>query len=189
MAKPSWISVSSESGTNNGSFDVTANDNYINPVREGVVTVTGGGINKTIDVSQKSNRLVLQIVHLLGELHPPTKVIDIRSTKEYNLTLSNKYSAEVNTYFGVVVEMAYPTIGSGSVHFLFQFTIDIDEIKLEMSDGSDRSSYINGNINSTNSKQVLLHLGNGFPEISNAKLIITIKAGTQTMNLYYTNKL
>lgn len=42
MAKPSWISVSPASGTNNGSFDVTANDNYINPARKGVVTVTGG---------------------------------------------------------------------------------------------------------------------------------------------------
>lgn len=62
MAKPSWISVSPTSGTNNGSFDVTANDNYINPARKGAVTVTGGGINKTIDVSQKSNRLILQRV-------------------------------------------------------------------------------------------------------------------------------
>lgn len=48
MAKPSWISVSSTSGTNNGSFDVTANDNYINPAREGVVTVTGGELIKLL---------------------------------------------------------------------------------------------------------------------------------------------
>lgn len=48
MAKPSWISVSPASGTNNGSFDVTANDNYINPARKGVVTVTGGGLIKLL---------------------------------------------------------------------------------------------------------------------------------------------
>ena len=42
MAKPDWISVSPANGTNNGSFDVTANDNSINPARKGVVTVTGG---------------------------------------------------------------------------------------------------------------------------------------------------
>lgn len=188
MAKPSWISVSSTSGTNNGSFDVTANDNYINPARKGVVTVTGGGINKTIDVSQKSNRLILQSVHQLGKSYPPTKVIDTYGGKEYNLTVSNKYSAEINTDFGAIVEMTYPGIGTGGTSFLFLFTIDIDEIKLEMDDGSDRPSYINGRINASNPTQVILNLGNGYPEISNTKLILGIKAGTQTMNIYYTNR-
>ena len=186
MAKPSWISVSPASGTNNGSFDVTANDNYINPAREGVVTVTGG-INKTIDVSQKSNRLILQCVQQQGQSYPPAKVIDTYGGKEYNLTSSNRYLAEINTDFGAIVEMTYPGIGTCTTNFLFQFNIDIDEIKLEMDDGSDRSPYINGRIN-TNSKQVLLNLGNGYPEISNAKLILGIKAGTQTMNIYYTNR-
>lgn len=188
MAKPSWISVSPASGTNNGSFDVTANDNYINPAREGVVTVTGGGINKTIDVSQKSNRLILQSVRQAGQSYPPAKVIDTYGGKEYNLTSSNQYLAEINTDFGAIVEMTYPGIGTGAINFLFQFNIDVDEIKLEMDDGSDRSPYINGRINTTNSKQVLLNLGNGYPEISNTKLILGIKAGTQTMNIYYTNR-
>lgn len=188
MAKPSWISVSPTSGTNNGSFDVTANDNYINPAREGVVTVTGGGINKTIDVSQKSNRLILQYVRQQGPSYPPAKVIDTHSGKEYNITYSSQYLAEINTDFGAIVEMTYPGIGTGTINFLFQFSIDIDEIKLEMDDGSDRSPYINGRINTTNPKQVLLTLGNGYPEISNAKLVLGIKAGTQTMNIYYTNR-
>lgn len=188
MAKPSWISVSPTSGTNNGSFDVTANDNYINPAREGVVTVTGGGINKTIDVSQKSNKLILQCVLQQGQSYPPTKVIDTYGGKEYNLTSSNQYLAEINTDFGAIVEMTYPGIGTGSTRFLFQFNIDIDEIKLEMDDGSDRSPYINGKINTTNPTQVLLNLDNGYPEISNGELILGIKAGTQTMNIYYTNR-
>lgn len=187
MAKPSWISVSPTSGTNNGSFDVTANDNYINPARKGVVTVTGGGINKTIDVNQKSNRLILQRVRQQGQSHPPVKVINTYGGKEYNLTSSNQYSAEINTDFGAIIEMTYPGIGTGAINFLFQFNIDIDEIKLEMDDGSDRSSYINGRINASDPTQVMLNLGNGYPEISNTKLIIGIKAGTQTMNIYYTN--
>lgn len=187
MAKPSWISVSPANGTNNGSFDVTVNDNYINPARKGVVTVTGGGINKTIDVSQKSNRLILQRVQQQGSTYPPTKVIDTYGGKEYNLISSNGYSAEINTDFGAIVEMTYPGIGTGNVNFLFQFSIDIDEIKLEMDNGSDRPSYINGRIH-TNPKLVLLNLGNGYPELSNTKLILGIKAGTQTMNIYYTNR-
>lgn len=188
MAKPSWISVSPASGTNNGSFDVTVNNNYINPARKGVVTVTGGGINKTIDVSQKSNRLILQHVSLHGQNYPPAKVIDTYDGKEYNLTSSNKYSAEINTDFGAIIEMTYTGIGTGATNFIFQFSIDIDEIKLGMDDGSDKSPYINGRINTTDPKQVLLYLNNGYPEISNAKLILGIKAGTQTMSIYYTNR-
>lgn len=187
MAKPSWISVSPASGTNNGSFDVTANDNYINPAREGVVTVTGGGINKTIDVSQKSNRLILQRVRQVGQSYPPAKIKDAYGGKEYNLTASNQYLAEINTDFGAILMMVYPGIGTGTTNFLFQFNIDIDEIKLEMDDGSDISSYINGRINTSDPTQVMLTLGNGYPEISNTKLIIGIKAGTKTMNIYYTN--
>lgn len=187
MAKPSWISVSPTSGTNNGSFDVTASDNYINPAREGVVTVTGGGINKTIDVSQKSNRLILQRVRQQGQSYPSTKIKDAYGGKEYNLTASNQYLAEINTDFGAIIMMVYPGIGTGATNFLFQFNIDIDEINLEMDDGSDRSPYINGRINTSDPTQVMLNLGNGYPEISNTKLIIGIKAGTQTMSIYYTN--
>lgn len=188
MAKPSWISVSPANGTNNGSFDVIANDNYINPARKGVVTVTGGGINKTIDVSQKSNRLILQHVRQQGPSYPPARVINTYGGKEYNLTSSNQYLAEINTDFGAIVEMTYPGIGTGTTNFLFQFNIDIDKINLEMDDGSDRSPYINGRINASNPTQVMLNLNNGYPEISNAKLILGIKAGTQTMSIYYTNR-
>lgn len=83
--------------------------------------------------------------------------------------------------------MVYPGIGTGSTNFIFQFNIDIDEIALGMNDGSDKSTYIGGNINASNPTQVMLNLGNGYPEISNTELTIGIKAGTQTMNIYYTN--
>lgn len=152
-----------------------------------MLSLLQGGINKTINVSQKSNRLILQRVRQHGQSYPSAKVIDTYGGKEYNLTSSNQYLVEINTDFGAIIEMSYPGIGTGTTNFLFQFNIDIDEIKLEMDDGSDRSPYINGRINTTNPKQVLLNLGNGYPEISNAKLILGIKAGTQTMSIYYTN--
>ena len=187
MAKPNWISISPTSGNNDGSFDVTAKGNGINPAREGIITVAGGGINKTIDVSQKSNRLILQRVRQAGPSYPSAKVKDTYGGKEYNLTASNQYLAEINTDFGAILMMVYPGIGTGSTNFLFQFNIDIDEINLEMNDGSDRSPYINGRINTSDPTQVMLNLGNGYSEISNTELIIGIKAGTQTMNIYYTN--
>ena len=187
MAKPNWVSISPTSGNNDGSFDVTAQGNGINPAREGIITVAGGGINKTIDVNQRSNRLILQSVRQAGQSYPPAKVKDTYGGKEYNLTASNQYLAEINTDFGAILMMVYPSIGTGSTNFIFQFNIDIDEIALEMNDGSDRSPYINGRINASDPTQVMLNLGNGYPEISNTELTIGIKAGTQTMNIYYTN--
>ncbi len=152
-----------------------------------LLLLRGGGINKTIDVSQKSNRLILQRVRQHGQNYPHAKIKDTHGGKEYNLTASNQYLAEINTDFGAILMMVYPGIGTGTTNFLFQFNIDIDEIKLEMNDGSDRSPYINGKINTSNPTQVMLNLGNGYPEISNTELTIGIKAGTQTMNIYYTN--
>lgn len=40
MAKPSWISVTPASGSNNGSFDVVAAKNT-GDARNGIITVTG----------------------------------------------------------------------------------------------------------------------------------------------------
>lgn len=187
MTKPNWVSISPTSGNNDGSFDVTAQGNGINPARKGIITVAGGGINKTIDVNQRSNRLILQSVRQAGQSYPPAKIKDTYGGKEYNLTSSNQYLAEINTDFGAIIMMVYPGIGTGSTNFIFQFNIDIDEIDLSMNDGSDRSPYINGRINASDPTQVMLNLGNGYPEISNTELTIGIKAGTQTMSIYYTN--
>lgn len=187
MAKPNWVSISPTSGNNDGSFDVTVQGNGINPVRKGIITVAGGGINKTIDVNQRSNRLILQSVRQAGQSYPLAKVKDTYGGKVYDITASNKYLAEINTDFGAILMMVYPGIGTGATNFIFQFNIDIDEIALGMNDGSDKSPYINGRINASNPTQVMLNLGNGYPEISNTELTIGIKAGTQTMNIYYTN--
>lgn len=187
MAKPNWVSISPTSGNNDGSFDVTAQDNGINPARKGIITVAGGGINKTIDVNQRSNRLILQSVRQVGQSYPLAKVKDTYDGKVYDITASNKYLAEINTDFGAILMMVYPGIGTGSTNFIFQFNIDIDKIALDMNDGSDKSPYINGRINASDPTQVVLNLGNGYPEISNTELTIGIKAGTQTMNIYYTN--
>lgn len=56
-----------------------------------------------------------------------------------------------------------------------------------MNDGSDRSPYINGKINASNPTQVVLTLGNGYPEISNTELNIGVRADNQIMRIYYTN--
>ena len=42
MAKPSWLSITPASGSNNGSFDVVCDANE-DVERSGVITVSGGG--------------------------------------------------------------------------------------------------------------------------------------------------
>lgn len=51
MAKPDWITVTPTSGSNNGSFDVIAVKNT-GVARNGIITVAGGGVSKTLDVNQ-----------------------------------------------------------------------------------------------------------------------------------------
>jgi len=47
-----WVTVSPDSGSGDGSFTLKAEKNDCNPVRNAIVTVSGGGITKTINVSQ-----------------------------------------------------------------------------------------------------------------------------------------
>lgn len=48
MAKPNWVSISLTSGNNDGSFDVTAKGNGINPARKGIITVAGEALIKLL---------------------------------------------------------------------------------------------------------------------------------------------
>lgn len=51
-----FVEVANDSGTNNGSFDVVCGQNSRNE-RSTILTVSGGGVNKTIDITQKALNL------------------------------------------------------------------------------------------------------------------------------------
>lgn len=51
-----FVEVANDSGTNNGSFDVVCKQNSGNE-RSTILTVSGGGVNKTIDITQKASEL------------------------------------------------------------------------------------------------------------------------------------
>ena len=51
-----FIEVANDSGTNNGSFDVVCEQNSGNE-RSTILTVSGGGVNKTINITQKASNL------------------------------------------------------------------------------------------------------------------------------------
>lgn len=56
-----FVEVANNSGTNNGSFDVVCEQNSGNE-RSTILTVSGGGVNKTINITQKAqNRESIEI--------------------------------------------------------------------------------------------------------------------------------
>lgn len=63
MAKPDWITVTPASGSNNGSFDVTAAANT-GLARNGIITVAGGGVSKTCDIVQKNGKAIFAISNI-----------------------------------------------------------------------------------------------------------------------------
>lgn len=63
MAKPDWITITPASGSNNGSFDVTAAANT-GLARNDIITVAGGGVSKTCDIVQKSGKAIFAISNI-----------------------------------------------------------------------------------------------------------------------------
>ena len=51
-----FVEVANDSGTNNGSFDVVCEQNSGNK-RSTILTVSGGGVNKTINITQNASNL------------------------------------------------------------------------------------------------------------------------------------
>lgn len=62
MAKPDWITITPASGSNNGSFDVTAAANT-GLARNDIITVAGG-VSKTCDIVQKSGKAIFAISNI-----------------------------------------------------------------------------------------------------------------------------
>lgn len=63
MAKPDWIKINPTAGSNNGSFNVVVDENA-GAFRNGIVTVTGGGVSKTCDIVQKSGKAIFAISNI-----------------------------------------------------------------------------------------------------------------------------
>lgn len=61
-----FVEVANDSGTNNGSFDVVCEQNSGNE-RSTILTVSGGGVNKTINITQKAS--TLESIEIAGGLY------------------------------------------------------------------------------------------------------------------------
>lgn len=61
-----FVEVANDSGTNNGSFDVVCEQNSGNE-RSTILTVSGGGVNKTINITQ--NASTLESIEIAGGIY------------------------------------------------------------------------------------------------------------------------
>ena len=144
MAKPDWITVSPASGSDNGSFDVTAAANT-GLARNGIITVAGGGVSKTCDIVQKSGKAIFAISNIsiaseavLSDVNPKygelidrdvevhlmvgsSGLIDMRITFEgiYRIMSAEGDNKDISTNiqgFNVIVEIDNIWIYGGGAH-------------------------------------------------------------------------
>lgn len=170
MAKPSWISVSPASGTNNGSFDVVAAKNT-GAARNGIITVAGGEVSKTVTIDQKIGTFKVKSIRLTGQSLRPTNVTI--GSKKFYLGGKNPSSvmvpddaAGLNIY--TVVDYKTENIGSGGINIIFDFTDELSGLQIGT---QNISSYINLHLNGS---QFMISCGNGFPIVPSSNKIVAM---------------
>ena len=102
-----FVKVANDSGSNNGSFDVVCEQNSGNK-RSTILTVSGGGVSKTIDISQSAR--LYPIIDLGFVINGTTDGIDfekryIESSKTLEAVFNYPKTALIlsdYTYFGVL---------------------------------------------------------------------------------------
>jgi hypothetical protein len=103
-----FVEVANDSGTNNGSFDVVCEQNS-GDKRSTILTVSGGGVNKTINITQKASNF--ESIEIAGGIYSS------------NGTLITIVSFSIST--DIKVSMTSPQIG----RFIFPTPIqEIDRV-------------------------------------------------------------
>lgn len=186
MAKPSWISVSPTSGTNNGSFDVVAAKNT-GAARNGIITVTGGEVSKTVTIDQKIGAFKVKSIRLTGQSMRPTNVII--GSKEFYLGGQDPSTVIVpddatGLNIHTVVDYKTENIGSGGINIIFEFSDELSDLQIAT---QNISSYINLRLNGS---QFMISCRNGFPIVPISNKIIAMfknSVGTYIVNFdFYT---
>lgn len=180
MAKPDWITITPASGSNNGSFDVTAAANT-GLARNGIITVTGGGVSKTVTIDQKIGAFKVKSIRLTGQTFKPTNVTI--GSKKFYLGGQNPSSVMVpddatglNIY--VVVDYKTENIGYGGTTIIIDFSDELSDLQIIT---QNISSYINLRLDGF---QFIISCANGFPTVPFSNRILgTLKNSVGTHNV------
>lgn len=185
MAKPDWITITPASGSNNGSFDVTAAANT-GLARNDIITVTGGGVSKTVTIDQKIGSFKVKSIRLIGSAYPTNVTI---GSKKFYLGGQDPLFVTVpddatglNIY--TVVDYKTENIGSGGINIVFEFSDELSDLQIVT---QNISPYINLHLKDS---QFMISCGNGFPTIPILNKICAVfknSVGTYIVNFdFYT---
>lgn len=186
MAKPDWITITPASGSNNGSFDVTAAANT-GLARNGIITVTGGGVSKTVTIDQKIGAFKVEYIRLTGQSLRPTNVTI--GSKEFYLGGQDSLFVIVpddatDLDIHIVVDYKTENIGSGGINIIFKFSDELNDLRIVT---QNISPYINLLLNGS---QFIISCRNGFPTVPISDRIIAMfknSVGTHIVNFdFYT---
>lgn len=181
MSKPNWVNISPNSGNGNGSIQVTAQANK-GDARQGSVAVAGGGLSKTINVSQKSGILQIKSIQLMGQSLRPITIK--QGSRTFKLGGSNPSRVDIPNdviLSNFVVEMQYESeeIGSGGTNIRFVTNDGISEI---IPTGNS-NPYISFRANDTG---FIIICGNGFPPIpQTSQYIVSFKNSNGDTTYYF----
>lgn len=112
-----FVKVANDSGSNNGSFDVVCEQNSGNE-RSTILTVSGGEVNKTINITQKA--LNFESIEIAGPVYYPDG------------TLSSI------RYFGITSEIRVSVVNSQIIRFMFPIPI----IEMTLVGGSSGNTFL-----------------------------------------------
>lgn len=186
MAKPNWVSISPASGNNDGSFDVVAAKNT-GAARNGIITVAGGEVSKTVTIDQKIGAFKVKSIRLTGQSMRPTNVTI--GSKKFYLGGQNPSSVIVpddatGLNIHTVVDYKTENIGSGGINIIFEFSDELSDLQIAT---QNISPYINLRLNGS---QFMISCGNGFPTVPISNKIIAMfknSVGTYIVNFdFYT---
>ncbi|WP_219009110.1 chondroitinase-B domain-containing protein, partial [Aquimarina litoralis] len=93
----SWISISTASGINNGSTDISVTVNSETSTRTGIVTITGGSITRTINITQlgATSNIPVDSVSIV----PINSPIEVGSTWQLTTTISPTNATNQNVTY------------------------------------------------------------------------------------------
>lgn len=112
-----FVEVANDSGTNNGSFDVVCEQNSGNE-RSTILTVSGGGVNKTINITQKASNL--ESIEIAGGVYSSNGTL---------ITIAN---------FGIIANITASMISPQIGRFIFPRPI----IEMTMIGGNYKNSFL-----------------------------------------------
>ena len=110
-----WVMVSPTSGSNNGDINLTVTSNPTSAQREGVISLTGGSLSRTIQIRQPGT--VQEVTT------PPSGGIDATRAPSENFDLSTwKLSIPVDEGDGTATDISVSRLNSGYENSSFFYT-------------------------------------------------------------------